>query len=186
MSDSTDRPGLVTRLVEAITITVLALMVVLICGLVVLRGVPVERVSPAVDDLRDRILSRYTYVSRLLPVMLCWLTFLGAFLADRRGEHLGNDVLVGRLGDGAKRLVRRACRFVWAAFFAVVAVLGVGQVARGESLGELRSIGLPAWVLQLGLPLGAGLLAIAAARSLLSDLRRGAGRSSPDERGGGA
>ena len=186
MSDPTDRSGVVPRMVEAITAAALVLMVVLICGLVVLRGMPLGRLLPAVDDLRERILSRYTYVSRLLPVMLCWLTFLGALLADRRGEHLGNDVLVGRLPDGPQRLARRACRFVWAAFFAVVAVLGFGQVLQGESLGELRSIGLPAWVLQLGLPLGAGLLAIAAARSLLGDLRRGSGGSSPDEGGGGS
>jgi len=186
MADQTDQPGLVARLVEVATAAALVLMVLLICGLVALREVGVERILPGVADVQTRILARYTYVSQLLPVMLCWMTFLGAMLADRRGEHLGNDVLVDRLPDHHRRAVRLAGRFCWVAFFAVVAVLGLGQVAEGERLGELRSIGLPAWVLQIGLPLGAGLIAVAAARSLFVDLRGRPRRSNEPDRGGSA
>ena len=62
----------------------------------------------------------------------------------------------------------------------------IRQVAEGEALGELRSIGLPAWALQIGLPLGAGLLAIFAARSLLADLRRRPNPSRTRQPGGPA
>jgi TRAP-type C4-dicarboxylate transport system permease small subunit len=184
VADDPDHPGIVVRLVEGVTATALVLMVLLVCGLVGLRELRVERLVPGVGELQERILARYTYVSQLLPAMLSWLTFLGAVLADRRGEHLGNDVLVDRLPERPRQTVRRVGRFVWVAFFAVVAVLGLGQVAEGESLGELRSIGLPAWVLQIGLPLGAGLLAVVAARSLLADLRGRPGRPRTPDRGG--
>ncbi len=198
MADQTDRPGPVVRIIEIMTAAGLASMVLLVCVLVVLRGIRVEGHLPAVASLQNRILARYTYVYQLLPVMLYWMTFLGAVLADRRRQHLGNDVLVGRLPDRFAGPVRLAMRFCWVAFFAVVAVLGVGQVAKGESLGGLRSIGLPAWAVQIGLPLGAGLLTIWAARSLLADLRRrahasqhvqrskGSGEPDQDSRGGQA
>ena len=172
MADQTDRPGPVVRIIEIATAAALASMVLLVCVLVLLRGIRVEGHFPTVASLQNRVLARYTYVYQLLPVMLYWMTFLGALLADRRRQHLGNDVLVGRLPDRFAGPVRLAMRFVWVAFFAVVTVLGVGQVAKGESLGGLRSIGLPAWAVQIGLPLGAGLLTVWAARSLLADLRR--------------
>lgn len=186
MSDTPDRPGPVVRAIEVLTAVGLAAMVLLVCGLVALREVRLDVLLPGAAEVQGRILARYTYVSQLLPVMLCWMTFLGLVLADRRGEHLGNDALVNRLPDRVKRGVRLTGRFLWVAFFAVVTVLGIGQVARGEALGELRSIGLPAWVLQLGLPLGAGLLTFMAARSLLRELRRGPQTIDPSDGGDGA
>ncbi len=179
MPNSTDRAGPLDRVVEVLTAVALASMVLLVCGLVALRELRLDWVLPRVTEIQDRVLDRYTYVSQLLPVMLCWLTFLGAMLADRRGEHLGNDVLIDRLGDRPRRAVRLSGRFLWVAFFAVLTVLGIGQVAKGESLGELHSIGLPAWALQIGLPLGAGLVAVTAGRSLFADLHRPGSTAGP-------
>ena len=125
MGNETNRPGLIERVIAMVTALALAAMVVLVCGLVVLRELPVTWIAPALAESQKNILARYTYVSQLLPVMLCWITFLGAVLADRRGEHLGNDVLVDRLPDRHRRAVRLAGRFCWVAFFAVVAVLGL-------------------------------------------------------------
>ncbi|MBN1341290.1 MAG: TRAP transporter small permease subunit [Phycisphaerae bacterium] len=181
MTDPTERASWPERIIRLTTAVALAAMVVLICGLVALREVQLGRIWPAAGDLQKRVLTRYTYVSQLLPVVLCWMTFLGAVLADRRGEHMGNDVFVSRLPNRPRRLIRLSGRFLWVAFFAVLAVLGIAQVAQGESLGALRAIGLPAWVSQLGLPLGAGLLAIMAARSLLAEIRK-----PPRENGGPA
>ncbi len=175
----------VARAVELITVLALGMMVLLVCGLVGLREFPAERISPGTADLKRQVLSKYTFVSQLLPVMLCWLTFLGAMLADRRGEHLGNDILVSLLPDAPRRVVRILVRVVWIGFFAMLTVLGIGQVAEGESLGDLRSLGLPAWSLQIGLPLGSALIVGFATRRLLRDLRTSADRTATRSDDGG-
>ncbi len=185
MAFLTDCGRRIVRGVEAVTTVALAVMVVLVCGLVGLRGLPAEHISPGAADLKRQVLSRYTSVSQLLPVMLCWLTFLGVMLADRRGEHLGNDILLGLLPERPRRVVRLAVRCVWIAFFALLTVLGFAQVARGESLGDLAGLGLPAWSLQLGLPVGAALVGVFAVGRLIRDLQTSTPLVPPPRRAGG-
>lgn len=77
------------RLISYLIAALLAVMVVLVFGNVVMRYVFNSGFSIS-DEL-----SRWLFV---------WLTFLGAVVAVRSNQHLGTDMLVGRLGPAGKKV----------------------------------------------------------------------------------
>ena len=77
------------RLISYLIAALLAVMVVLVFGSVVMRYVFNSGFSISAE------LSRWLFV---------WLTFLGAVVAVRSNQHLGTDMLVGRLGPAGKKV----------------------------------------------------------------------------------
>ena len=77
------------RLISYLIAALLAVMVVLVFGNVVMRYVFNSGFSISEE------LSRWLFV---------WLTFLGAVVAVRSNQHLGTDMLVGRLGPAGKKV----------------------------------------------------------------------------------
>lgn len=55
---------------------------------------------------------------------LVWLTFFGASVAYRRGQHIGVDVVTSRLPAPARKVAALVAICVCLAFFAVIAVFG--------------------------------------------------------------
>lgn len=77
------------RLISYLIAALLAVMVVLVFGNVVMRYVFNSGFSISEE------LSRWLFV---------WLTFLGAVVAVRSNQHLGTDMLVGKLGPAGKKV----------------------------------------------------------------------------------
>lgn len=77
------------RILEVITVALLALMVVLVFGNVVLRYL---------------FNSGITVTEELSRWMFVWTTFLGGVVALRHHGHLGTEFLVGRLGPKGRKL----------------------------------------------------------------------------------
>ncbi len=77
------------RLLEIVTVVLLALMVVLVFGNVVLRYA---------------FNSGITVTEELSRWMFVWTTFLGGVVALRHHGHLGTEFLVGRLGPRGRKL----------------------------------------------------------------------------------
>lgn len=77
------------RLLDFLMVVALAAMVVLVFGNVVLRYVFNSGITVSEE------VSRWLFV---------WLTFLGAVVAMKEHGHLGVDMLVSRLPDGAKKV----------------------------------------------------------------------------------
>jgi len=77
------------RLLEIVTVVLLALMVVLVFGNVVLRYA---------------FNSGITVTEELSRWMFVWTTFLGGVVALRHRGHLGTEFLVGRLGPRGRKL----------------------------------------------------------------------------------
>lgn len=77
------------RLLEIVTVALLALMVVLVFGNVVLRYA---------------FNSGITVTEELSRWMFVWTTFLGGVVALRHHGHLGTEFLVGRLGPRGRKL----------------------------------------------------------------------------------
>lgn len=77
------------KLIEMVTVALLALMVALVFSNVVLRYLFNSGITVAEE------LSRWLFV---------WLTFLGSVVALRNHGHLGTEFLVGRLGPLGRRL----------------------------------------------------------------------------------
>lgn len=91
------------------------------------------------------------------------LTMFAAAETQRRGEHIGVEVLIGRLTGPW----RRRARLVGAAAVALTALIllreGLATVAFSRMAGIATDIpGVPIWWVQALVPLGAGLLLAAA------------------------
>lgn len=108
------------------------------------------------------------WVDEVVGFLLVAIVMLAAAETFRRGEHIGVDLLVGRLGRTGRR---------WAMGWAAVATLAVTAmlVVNGWETADLaRTLGLvteghlewPTWWLMLFMPLGGALLALAALETL--------------------
>lgn len=81
--------SLYCKALEMILVVLLASMVILVFGNVLLRYGFNSGITVSEE------LSRWAFV---------WMTFLGAIIAVKDGQHIGTDMLVGRLGVFGKRV----------------------------------------------------------------------------------
>jgi TRAP-type C4-dicarboxylate transport system permease small subunit len=140
------------RALEAAIAIALALMVAMVFGNVVLRYAFNSGITVSEE------LSRWLFV---------WVTFLGAVVGLHERAHLGTDVLVGRLGPGA----RRACTVI-----GQVAMIGVTAVLLHGSWTQARinlDVEAPITGASMAWVYGAGVVfALSALPLLLIDLWR--------------
>lgn len=100
------------------------------------------------------------WIPPLLRVMVLWLGLMGALLATRSREHISID-LVNRL---ASKAVARWISVLTSAFAA--AVCAIIAISASEFVGVAREFGdiafgdIPAWPLQIIIPLSFGLMAL--------------------------
>ncbi len=101
------------------------------------------------------------WVDKVAGWLVLALVMLAAPEAQRRFEHIGVDVAVGRLGPR----MARAAHLVGALSVAAVAVMlllaGWEAIEFSRMVGLMTDIeGVPEWWVQLLLPIGAGLLLV--------------------------
>src|SRR5436309_4897747 len=76
------------------------------------------------------VVSRYVLVSpmpwieEIVRLCLVWVTFLGTYLAMRRGQHIAMDVVYERMGRGGRRVADVLGTLLLAIFFLVLAWYG--------------------------------------------------------------
>lgn len=129
-----------------------ALLVIILLVMIVLAGV----------DIIARLLfgGGISWVPPFLRVLVLWLGLLGALLATRSREHIAIDL--------ASRLAGPILRRVLAAVTALFAALVCGLIAWHSGLfvelayefGDVAFNRVPAWPLQLIIPISFGLMAI--------------------------
>ena len=103
------------------------------------------------------------WIDKVAGWLVVALVLLAAPEAQRRFEHIGVDVAVGRLGPG----LARAAHLLGAASVAVVAGIllwaGWEAVSFSRMVGLMTDIpGVPEWWIQVLLPLGAAVLLLVA------------------------
>jgi TRAP-type C4-dicarboxylate transport system permease small subunit len=96
------------------------------------------------------------------------LTMFTAAETQRRGEHIGVEVLTARLTGGR----RRAARLFGTAAVALTALIllleGIDTVLFSRMIGIATDVeGVPLWWLHTLIPIGAALLLLAAAAQIL-------------------
>jgi C4-dicarboxylate transporter, DctQ subunit len=100
------------------------------------------------------------WIPPLLRVMVLWLGLMGAVLATRSREHISID-LVNRL---ASKSVSRWISMVTSAFAAVICAIIAGNATRfvivAQDFGDMAFGNIPAWPLQIIIPLSFGLMAL--------------------------
>jgi TRAP-type C4-dicarboxylate transport system permease small subunit len=98
--------------------------------------------------------------------LLIWISFLGAYLAAREGQHLGIDMLMDRLPEGGRRALRSAVDLALVLLFALVLVYSLRWI-RVSGGREIETAEIPKGIFMSVIPLAMALLIVALAADML-------------------
>ncbi len=112
------------------------------------------------------------WIEEIARYALVWVTYVGSFLALRRGRHLSIDVLVSRANPKLKKLLDIAARLVMLPLFLVMVGFG------GYYAANFFNQGTPYFKIPLGivysiLPVIGVLLVLEIVTQMVTVLRRG-------------
>lgn len=109
--------------------------------------------------LRNFFSAGLPWADGLVRVLVLWLAMIGAVAASRDNKHIAIDIVVRSLPPAAGRLVAS----LMCLFTAGVALFFAWHSGRfvqdSKTFGDVLVDGWPAWILQLILPIGFGLIA---------------------------
>lgn len=100
------------------------------------------------------------WVPPLLRVMVLWLGLLGALLATRSREHIAIDLLNRLAGDSLKRAMAVITSMFAATVCGIIAWHSQEFVVSAREYGDIAFGQVPAWPLQIVIPLSFGLMAL--------------------------
>ena len=103
----------------------------------------------------------------LLRVLVLWVGLMGAVAATRDRRHITIDVLSRYLPSPAKTIVRMASGLFTSCVCAVIAYHGARFVYLDMEAGTRAFAAVPAWVCEIIIPLGFGLMALRALVSIM-------------------
>ncbi|UXI66595.1 TRAP transporter small permease [Tahibacter amnicola] len=139
---------LVTRvhLIEDWVLTAFVLVLVVLAGAQIL--------------LRNVFDSGFAWAEPLLRALVLWSAMLGAVIATREDQHIGLD-FIARFVSGWKLRVARFLALAFAGgLCAAMTWHSLALVQLDKEGGTPGVLGIPAWGLELVLPIGFGLMAI--------------------------
>ena len=137
--------GLLAWLEDAVLVLLLSLMVVLAGGQILLRN--------GLD-------AGLVWADPLLRVLVLWVGLVGAMAAARADRHITVDVLSRLLSPRARRYTRALTDVCTAAVCAVLAWHAARLVVTEYQGGAIAFADVPAWVCELILPLGFGVMGL--------------------------
>ena len=158
------------RWIHAVEDTLLALMVTTMIALAVTQ-----------IGLRNLFDSGIGWADPLLRVMVLWLGLMGAMAATRDDNHIRVDILSRLLPEPLRRW-SRAVGDLFAAVVCGVIAWHAGRFAWMDYQDQIDSVAqLPAWIFELILPIGFGVMALRfvllTARGVLRSSGSGRGES---------
>ncbi len=117
-----------------------------------------------------------SYIDQLVPNLFVWVTFLGASAAMKRRAHLGLSLVAESLPARVRPVLDVLVLGGTSAFFLATAWFGWKVVALQIENDLTTSLGYPAWVIGISVPVGALLLV---ARAVEAWWRHRRGRDLP-------
>jgi TRAP-type C4-dicarboxylate transport system permease small subunit len=102
----------------------------------------------------------FVWVDPMLRVMVLWIGMLGALIATRLDKHITIDVLTRLLSPGWQLISRIVTRLFTALVASIIAWHSARFVIDEREMGSIAFSGIPAWILELIIPLGFGLITI--------------------------
>lgn len=129
-----------------------ALIVIVLVGMVLLAVTQIL--------LRNLNGTSLVWVDPLLQNAVLWIGMLGAMIASRNDEHIRIDIASHYLSPLLRRALSLLVDLFTCAVCAVVAWFSLHSVSDEASLGMNAFSGIPAWWLQIIIPVGFTLIAL--------------------------
>lgn len=127
-------------------------LTVLVIGMVLLAGAQIL--------LRNLFDGGFSWAEPVLRALVLWSAMLGAVIATREDQHIGLD-FIARFVGGVKLRVARFIALAFAAALCTLMAWHSWALVRLDLEGGTEGvIGVPAWTLELILPLGFALMAV--------------------------
>jgi len=139
----------VLRVIHGVEDGLLALVVV---GMILLAGSQIL--------LRNLFDTGFVWADPVLRVLVLWVGLLGALAASRTDKHISIDVFSRLLGPRSLGAVQSATTLFTATVSGLIAYHSGRFVAMEREAGIIGVAGLPAWLLQVIIPVGFGLIAL--------------------------
>ena len=103
----------------------------------------------------------FAWAEELVRYQIVWMVFIGASLAARQGIHIGVDILVKMAPRRLAKLITLVINAISVVFCVVVLYYGAELTMQAKEFGQVSAaLQVPMWVVQLAIPMGAGLMAI--------------------------
>ena len=128
---------LISNIEEIISATAIAIMLTAIFGNVMLRYI---------------FRSPTSWADELALICMAYVTFVGGAAAYKRNLHFGIDILVDRLPDKGKHIMRSAMTFVFIILFAFMTYLGYDLTINAKKV--MNYSGWSYKIMDAALPLG--------------------------------
>ncbi len=145
-------PGLRKQLARAVYRVEDALIVLLLGAMILLAGAGIV--------LRDLFNTGISWSDPALRIMVLWIGLLGAMAAARDGSHIKIDILSHYLPQWALAVSRLLTDLFTAAVCATLSYYSASFVMEDKAAGASAVAGLPAWIFELILPIGFGVIAL--------------------------
>jgi TRAP-type C4-dicarboxylate transport system permease small subunit len=129
-----------------------ALLVILLSSMIVLAGTQIF--------LRNFFDSGFVWIDPLLRILVLWLGLIGATVASRHNRHIRIDLLSRYFERNSHRLIQSVVGQVSAWTCLVIAWYGLDWIKLDYADGTTSFAGLPAWVVEVIVPLAFALIGL--------------------------
>jgi C4-dicarboxylate transporter DctQ subunit len=113
------------------------------------------------------VVARYVFnlglpwAEELVRYQIVWMVFIGASVAARQGIHIGVDLLSKCASPGLAKILTLTINAIAVVFCAVLVFYGAELTMQAKEFGQITAaLEVPAWTVQLAIPVGSALMGI--------------------------
>lgn len=143
---------MIDRLVSGLKLVESSLLVILLSVMILLAAYQVIA--------RNFFDTGILWGDALVRVLVLWVTFIGATIASRDDEHIRIDLLARFVGERTSPWLERFRSLFTAGIAAVFCWYSLEFVILDYQDGITAFAGVPAWICEAIMPLGAGLISL--------------------------
>lgn len=109
----------------------------------------------------------FTWAEELVRYEIIWMVFLGGSVAARQGLHIGVDLLVRFAPVPLRKPISILINLISMIFCGLIVYYGAALISQTRMFGQVSpALQVPMWMVQLAIPLGAGLMALRFAQQI--------------------
>jgi C4-dicarboxylate transporter DctQ subunit len=109
----------------------------------------------------------FPWAEELVRYEIIWMVFLGGSIAARQGLHIGVDLLVRFAPVPLRKPIDILINLISLTFCLLILYYGASLISQTKMFGQVSpALQVPMWMVQLAIPLGAGLMALRFAQQI--------------------